>query len=101
MMNLEQATERVAAAVAAQDIEAIDAALEARAHAIAELAGATPSRELETRLTAAIEAGEAIHRNLSAIKLQIGFEGARLAQLEAGFAAGIRRRPAPCIDYRG
>lgn len=105
MMSLEHATGRVAAAVAAQDIEGINVALEARAAAIMELAGTAPSAELAdemvARLTAALQAGEAIHRDLSAMKLRIGFESARLAQFETGFVAGVRRRPSPRIDYRG
>ena len=99
-MTLEQATERLLTATAAQDLAAIEEALDARAAALQELAGQKPSKELARRVSAAIEAGNAAAGALCALKQRIGSESGRLKQIHC-FVRNLRAQPRPHLDYRG
>jgi len=77
-MTLEEANQQALAASERGDLNALDAALKARASAIASLAGAPPSQELAARLTAAIQAGEALSRSLFTLKARLLGRASRL-----------------------
>jgi len=98
-MTLEEADRRALAAAENADVTALAAAMTARATAIASLAGAPASPELATRIASSIEAGAALHHRLSALKVRLRTDHARVARIQSGLVAG--RMPARnSIDYR-
>ena len=100
-MTLEQITDQLFAAAAAQDLAAIGEALEARAAALEQLAAEEPSAELAGRIAAVIEAGEAAAVALCALKQRIGFESGRLKQIQSAFVRNPSVRPGSHLDCRG
>ena len=100
-MTMEQATDLARRAAESGDLEALETAMKARACAIAALIKAPASEELAAQLRSAIEDGEQIGPALRALKQRIGFECARLSQLQSGLTTGIGPNPASRIDYRG
>lgn len=88
-MSFEQATEKMRAAIAAGDLDALKLALEARAEALASGARPTPS---------AIEAGERALLDLWALKRGLAVESARVAQLRG---SSMEARPRPHVDCKG
>jgi len=97
-MTLEQATCEASEAVAAGNFEQLHRALEARAAAIA---GIPVTRESVPRLKAALEAGEAIARDLRLLKLKLGIDANRLAQIRAALTTGLGASRHPSISCRG
>ena len=75
-------------------LEECTADLEALETAVAALGDGTPALELVDRLSA-------LDAALRALKLEIGRESARLAQLQAGLGAGIGPPPGQHFDHRG
>lgn len=98
MMTLEQATREASEAVAAGDFEKLHRALEARSAAIAEI---PVTRENAARLTAALEAGEAVARDLRLLKLKLGIDVNRLAQIQSALLTGLGASGRPRISCRG
>jgi hypothetical protein len=97
-MTIEQANQNAQAAAAAGNLEQLRAALEARAAAIAEI---PVTAENAPRLQAALEAGESIARDLRLLKLKIGIDAHRLAQIQSALLAGLGAPPHRRIDFRG
>ena len=89
------------AAIEAGDLHALHLALEDRRSAIAVLTSAPPSQEMATRIVSAIQAGEALNRGLSTLKIRLRTDAARLAMLHTGFATGLSTAPKNHIDCRG
>ena len=91
-MTLEQATERARAAAIAGNMEELREALKARAAAI----GAVRDPR---RLKTAIDAGEAIARDLRLFKMKLSIDWNRLSQIRAALIAGhgaVERRRLNC-----
>ena len=88
-MNFEEATERMRAAIAAEDLDALNLALDARAAALA--AGDRPSLQ-------AIEAGERALLDLAAFKQRLAFESSKLGSLRTALGDAC---PRPRLDYQG
>ena len=101
-MTLEQVGRLALSAAAANDLEGLRGALEARAEAVAEIQNevrVAPSESVRERLSAALELGEAIAKEIRALKVRTGVEGARLARIQSGIAAGLGSvRPRVRID---
>ena len=100
-MTIEEATRLASEAASAADVKALGRALEARAEAIAKLAADPPSEELAVRLRSAIEAGEALQRQINSLKRKLNIEYARLSQIRTGFVTGLRPSPIRKVDCRG
>jgi hypothetical protein len=104
-MTLEEAGREAIAAAEAGDLKAVDAALKARAAAIALLAGTPPSEELAARLASAIQAGDALNRCLSTLrsilKVRLLNSTSRLALIRNGLTAGLAPPSRTSIDCRG
>lgn len=88
-MNFEQATEQMRAAIAAEDLDALKLALDARAGALAE--GDRPSMD-------AIEAGERALLDLAALKQRLAVESSKLGSIRTALSEACPRRH---VDYRG
>jgi hypothetical protein len=103
-MTLEQAGRLAISDAAAGDLEGLRRALEARAGAVAEIqteAQQAPSEDVRERLSAALDQGEAMAREIRALKLRMGAESARVARIQNGIAAGLGSiRPRVHIDVR-
>lgn len=93
-MTLEQATRLAQAAVAAGHLQALRAALKARAAAIREVRD-------PVRLKAAYDAGESIARDLRLFKLKLSIDVNRLTQIQAALRAGLGAAKRARIDCRG
>jgi hypothetical protein len=100
-MTLEQANEAALAAAEAGDLDALDRALHQRALSLLDLKKSPPSIELAGRMEEALRAGESISRALSVLKKRLGYESARLVQLESGLTAGLGYSRKTRIDCRG
>jgi hypothetical protein len=100
-MTIEQANESALAGAEMGDLDALELALRGRAQALLDLKNTPPSVQLATRLTEALKAGESISRALWALKQRIGYESARLAQLESGLTAGLGFSRKTRINCRG
>jgi len=85
-MTLEQANADALSAAWAGDLNALEQALQARRSAIANLES---SVEALAKMQDALRAGESISQALFALKRRIGFESARLAQLQGGLSTGL------------
>jgi hypothetical protein len=99
-MTLEEANQKALAASERGDLNALDAALKARASAIAALAGSPPSQELAARLTSAIQAGEALSHSLSTLKARLLASACRLTRFQTGLNA-VLAPPKNSLDCRG
>ena len=97
-MTGQKATARMVLAAEAQDLESIEEALKARAAEIHALAGAPPTAELASRITAAIEDGEKAAAALHAMRHRIRMDCRRLTKIRDGF---LTSTPDIHIDYRG
>jgi hypothetical protein len=82
-MTLEQATDRAREAVESADLDALREALKSRAAAIA---GVDDPERLKT----AIEAGNAIARDLRLLKLKLRIDSTRLTQVHSALLAQLR-----------
>ncbi len=100
-MTLEQANESALAAATAGDLNRLEQALCARAHALADLKRTPPSVELARRMEDALKAGESISDAILALKQRLGIECARLTQLESGLATGLGFSRRTRFSYRG
>lgn len=100
-MTIEEANQEALAASERGDLNALDAALKARASAIASLAGSPPSQELAARLTSAIQAGEALSQSLSTLKARLLASASRLTLLQSGLNAVLAAPSKNSIDCRG
>lgn len=100
-MTLEQANESALAAAEAGDLLTLEQALHFRAQALAHLKHAPPSEQLAERMVQALKAGESIEQAVCALKQRIGFETARLTQLESGLTAGLGVSRRTRISYCG
>ena len=100
-ITLDKSTQLAMAALGVSDLAGLKQALKARAAAIAGLAGEPPSEDLAVQIRSAIKAGEALQRDLAALKQKIGIESARLAQLKAAFVTGLRSVPVRRVDFHG
>jgi hypothetical protein len=99
-MTLEEADRRALAAVENGDLAALQAAIAARASAIAALAGTPASPELAGRLASSVDAGASVHDKLSGLKVRLRTDRARVARMQAALLAGLA--PArTSIDLRG
>ena len=97
-MTLEQASSEALAAALAGDLDALHAALEARAEAIIRLESRP---ETIARIKQGQRAGEEIAAAIFAFKQRIGFDSARLAQLQTGLNRGWGGSPTARLDFRG
>ena len=97
-MTLEQANVDAVSAAWAGDLDALEQALRARGSAMAELES---SVEALARMKDALRDGESISQALFALKRRIGFESARLAQLQGGLSTGLGASRKTRIDCRG
>jgi hypothetical protein len=88
-------------AASAGDLDALEAALAARSAAIAELQNSSPSPALAVRLETELKAGDAALETLQSLKLQLGLETVRMAQLRSGLVTGLDGSPNPHFDYLG
>ncbi|HEY7392534.1 MAG TPA: hypothetical protein VH640_28700 [Bryobacteraceae bacterium] len=90
--SLDQATEAMRLALAAEDLDALAGALRARRAAID--TGASPTPE-------AFEAGEFALSALAAMKRRWAVEGARIEQVRAGIAGSLQHLRRLNFDYEG
>lgn len=100
-MTLEESTQRLTAAIEAEDFTAIAKALEARAAAIAEFGESTPSPASIATGESALRAGETAWLRLQALKQRIATGSRRLAQIQEGFVESLRPSRPSHVDFRG
>ena len=84
-----------------EKLRAIAQRLESRAAAVIELGATAPSADLAARVAQAIEAGDALGRDLGDVRRLIEADRARLAQLQSGLMAGIGSSRDPHIEVHG
>jgi hypothetical protein len=100
-MTIEEAGRQALAAAENGDLNALEAALKARAAAIALLAGTPPSEELAACLASAIQAGDVLNKTLFTLKVRLLTGAARLALILTGLTAGLAPLSGTSIDCRG
>jgi hypothetical protein len=100
-MTLEQTTERILAAVEAQDLPALQGAAKERESAMAMLASIPPTPELRKAVAASIAAGEEAKRAIRGIRQRIRKDSRRLANIEDGFLRALFPPAKHWIDYKG
>jgi hypothetical protein len=100
-MTLDETTQRILAAVEAQDLAALQEASKEREGAIAALASAPPTPALRDAVARSIAAGEEATRAIRSIRQHIRKESRRLAHLENGFVRALRPAAKHQIDYQG
>lgn len=88
-MNFEHATKQILSAIAAEDLDALKQALDARADALAE--GDRPSMD-------AIEAGERALLDLAALKQRLAVESSKLGRIRTALSQAC---PLPHVDCTG
>ena len=100
-MTLEQSTQRILAAVEAQDLALLGAAGKMREEAIAVLASAPATPMLRNAVAESIAAGEEARQAIRAIKQRIRGESRRLANIERGFVRVTRLGVGHRVDCKG
>jgi hypothetical protein len=100
-MTLEESTQRLTAAIEAEDFIAISKALDARAASIAEFGHSDPSPVSLAAGEKALRAGESAKLMLQALKQRTATESRRLSQIQESFVEILRRSRRSQVDYRG
>jgi len=99
-MTIEQAEQSALDAASQGDLNALQAALQARRAAISEFSRIPPSEKLADRLTCAIANGNSLDQKLSTLRVRLRTNAARIAVIQAG-CSGIDAPPRARIDCRG
>jgi hypothetical protein len=100
-MTLEQSTQRILAAVEAQDLDGLQGASKERDRAIATLASLPPTAALRDAVAASIAAGEEAKRTIRTIRQRVRRESRRLERIEDGFVKALRPVVHHRVDCRG
>lgn len=100
-MTLENSTERILAAVATQNFEALEAGVKQREAAMAAIASAPPTFLLRDAIAASLAAGEEAKRALRVLRQRMRHESRRLSNIEQGFVQALRPAPSYQVDCKG